>query len=81
MKLNIDKLPKIAQMLKIKSVPTVYLLYEGRALDGFNGMPDEKKLTGFFGSLQKILTIGKIGEEQAKKFDEGRMLLGAGKFA
>lgn len=50
-KVNIDKFPQIAQMLKVKSVPTVYLLFEGRALDGFTGMPDEKTLNGFFGSL------------------------------
>jgi len=50
-KLNIDSHPELASMLKIKAVPTVYLIAGGRPIDGFSGMPDEKVLTGFFGSL------------------------------
>lgn len=50
-KLNIDKFKDIANMLQLKAVPTVYLVVNGRSVDGFSGMPDEKVLKGFFGSL------------------------------
>lgn len=50
-KMDIDKHPELAQMLKIKAVPTVYLIANGRPIDGFSGMPDEKVLNTFFGSL------------------------------
>lgn len=34
-KVNIDKCPEIAQALKVKSVPTVYLIIQGQAIDRF----------------------------------------------
>jgi thioredoxin-like negative regulator of GroEL len=57
-KLDIDKFPEIAQALQIKAVPTVYLITGGRPVDGFSGMPDDKVLNSFFGSLEKILKLG-----------------------
>lgn len=32
-KVNIDKCPEIAQALQVKSVPTVYMIYQGQAVD------------------------------------------------
>lgn len=80
MKLNIDKFPQIANMLQLKTVPTVYLVVNGKSIDGFTGMPDDKILSGFFGTLDKILIMGEQGEKQAAKFDKGRLLVREGKW-
>lgn len=37
LKINIDKFGKIAQTFQIKSVPTVYMIHEGKAVDAFSG--------------------------------------------
>lgn len=39
-KIDIDKHPKIATALKIKTVPTVILVVNGNAVDGFTGIPN-----------------------------------------
>ncbi len=36
-KVNIDKCPEIAHALQVKSVPTVYLLFQGQAVDRIQG--------------------------------------------
>jgi len=37
LKINIDKFGQIANIFQIKSVPTVYLVYGGKAVDAFTG--------------------------------------------
>lgn len=41
-KMDIDRFGQIAQALKIKSVPTLYLIHNGNAVDGLAGMPNEQ---------------------------------------
>ena len=37
LKINIDKFGRIAQAFQIKAVPTVYMVYGGKAIDTFSG--------------------------------------------
>jgi thioredoxin-like negative regulator of GroEL len=43
-KVNIDKLPQIANGLKVSSIPAVFLIYGGKVVDNFVGIPDRDRL-------------------------------------
>ena len=47
-KVNIDKLPQIANGLKVQSIPAVFLIYGGMVVDNFVGIPKPEKLQDFF---------------------------------
>ncbi len=47
-KVNIDKLPQIANGLKVQSIPAVFLIYGGKVTDNFVGIPEPDKLQDFF---------------------------------
>lgn len=53
-KVNIDKCPEIAQALQVKSVPTVYMIYQGQAVDKIQGNVDDAKINKFFETISKI---------------------------
>lgn len=54
MKINIDKCPEIARLLKIKSVPTVYLIHQGQAVDKIEGNVSDQQLKAFFDLIVKL---------------------------
>lgn len=54
-KINIDKCAEIATALKVKSVPTVYLVFQGQAVDGFQGNVDDAELNKFFKTIAKLI--------------------------
>lgn len=56
-KVNIDKCPEIAHALQVKSVPTVYLLFQGQAVDRIQGNVSDQQLDKFFGNIAKITGI------------------------
>jgi thioredoxin-like negative regulator of GroEL len=37
MNINIDKFGQIANIFQVKAVPTVFLVYKGKLIDGFTG--------------------------------------------
>jgi putative thioredoxin len=47
-KVNIDKLPQIANGLKVQSIPAVFLIYGGKVTDNFVGIPEPDRLQDFF---------------------------------
>jgi len=47
-KVNIDKLPQIANGLKVQSIPAVFLIYGGKVTDSFVGIPEPDRLQDFF---------------------------------
>ena len=53
-KIDIDKCSQIASALQVKSVPTVYLVFQGQAVDGFNGNVPDAELDRFFKSIEKL---------------------------
>ncbi len=53
-KVDIDKFPAIAHTLQVKTVPTVYLLHQGQAIDMIQGNVGDQKLNAFFENIDKI---------------------------
>ena len=51
LKINIDKCPQIATALQVKTVPTVYLVFQGQAVDGFQGNIADPELDRFFQTI------------------------------
>lgn len=47
LKVNIDIFGQIANAFKIKSVPAVFLVYGGKAIDSFNGEVSDEMLDKF----------------------------------
>jgi putative thioredoxin len=47
LKINIDNFGKIAQTFQIKAVPTVYMVYQGKAVDMFSGEFTDEQLDKF----------------------------------
>ena len=47
LKVNIDKFGRIAQAFQIKAVPTVYMVYGGKAIDAFSGEISDEQLDKF----------------------------------
>merc|ERR1740117_497807 len=49
--LDVDKHPKIVNSLKVKNLPTVFAIKDGRLVDSFEGMRDAAQIQGFVGQL------------------------------
>ncbi len=71
-KINIDDEPAIAQQLRIQSVPTVYVFFEGRPIDGFQGALPDSQIKAFLDKIKDQTGAGKespaeIALQQAKE--------------
>ena len=49
-KLNVDDLPQLSTGLSVRALPSVFLIFQGKVVDMFQGIPDSKKLEEFFAS-------------------------------
>lgn len=58
--------------MKIKSVPTVYLIYGKQAVDGFQGAVADEELDRFFGSIKRISEISSQELEAIQILDRSR---------
>ncbi len=61
-KVDVDASPEIAQALGVQSVPTCFLLTEGRPVDAFTGVVSEKQLIEFL--TKNGVLRGEGGEEE-----------------
>jgi putative thioredoxin len=79
-KVNIDENQDIAAQLKIQSIPTVYIFFEGKVVDGFQGAQSNseilefiKKASNLIGpgeEVESLITMIKISLEK-RQWDEG----------
>ena len=79
-KVNIDENQDIAAQLKIQSIPTVYIFFEGKVVDGFQGAQSNSEILEFIkkaGNLigpgeevESLITMIKISLEK-RQWDEG----------
>ena len=79
-KVNIDENQDIAAQLKIQSIPTVYIFFEGKVVDGFQGAKSNSEILEFIkkaGNLvgpgeevESLITMIKISLEK-RQWDEG----------
>lgn len=58
---NVDAVPRVAQMFGVQAVPTVVALAAGRPVDGFQGVQPPEQLRRWVDSLLAA-TAGKLGE-------------------
>jgi len=56
-KINIDTNNELADMLNIKFVPTIFLIYKGNVMMTFNGFPDEKTQIELFDTINLLRGI------------------------
>ena len=59
-KIDIEKNQEIAAQLKIQSIPTVYAFFEGKVVDGFQGIQSKSELLKF---IQKLINLVGPGED------------------
>lgn len=78
-KINIDILPEIANGLKVRTIPAVFLVSNGNVMDTFVGVPDEERINDFINTAKLLdaishdeKTIDQViyaGEEHIKNED------------
>jgi len=71
-KVNVNKAPGLVQALRVQSVPTVYVFFQGKPVDGFAGSKPEAELRVMVEGLKK-LSGGPVDDkaaiaEHVKKF-------------
>ena len=59
-KIDIEKNQEIAAQLKIQSIPTVYAFFEGKVVDGFQGIQPKSEIQKF---IQKLISLVGPGED------------------
>lgn len=79
-KVNIDKCPEIAHALQVKSVPTVYLLYQGQAVDRIQGNVGDGELEKFFGGIGKITGVSQEHKEAVETLEKAKVSLAEKKY-
>ena len=70
-KIDIDQNQNIAAQLRVQSIPTVYTFFEGKAVDGFQGVKSNKEITDFVKKSASLSGFGKEVEDlilNAKEF-------------
>ena len=53
-KVNIDENQDIATQLQIQSLPTVYVFYEGKVVDGFQGIQSSSQINDFINKVSSL---------------------------
>jgi len=69
----VDDFPKLSTGLSVKSLPSVYLVYQGKIVDTFVGIPDQNRLKEFFNTalfLNKMGSDDNVMAELLKKIEE-----------
>lgn len=77
MKVNIDKHPQIANGLKVSSIPAVFLIYGGKVVDNFVGIPDRERMQDFFNKAVIMDQITNDPNVQQSLVDKSEELLKA----
>lgn len=66
---NVDAVPRVAQMFGVQAVPTVVALAAGQPLSSFQGMQPPEQLRGWLDSLLNA-TAGKLGGDAGEEGPE-----------
>ena len=61
-KVDVDKNQRIAQQLRIQSIPTVYAFWQGQPVDGFQGAVPASELKGFVDRTAALAGDGGLAE-------------------
>ena len=74
-KVDVDKLPELAQALQVKSMPTVMLVHQGKLVDSFVGLPDDAAIAAF---VQKATELAGGAGSAQKALEAAAAFLEAG---
>lgn len=69
-KLNVDDLPQLSNGLNVRSLPSVFLIFQGKVVDTFAGLPDQARLEEFFATalyLENMQTDENVMQETMDK--------------
>jgi len=77
-KVNIDSVPQLANGLKVRSIPAVFLISKGNLIDSFVGIPEQKVLEEFINTAYAIDALGKDGEVAGAMLKRGEEYLEGG---
>lgn len=76
-KANINKSPGLAQALRIQSVPTVYIFFQGKPVDAFAGPKTEPELRALVEGLKKMaVPAAPDAENKAAIAEQVKKLMG-----
>jgi putative thioredoxin len=80
-RVNSDKEPEIAQQFRIQSVPTVYAMFRGQPVDGFQGARTEPQVKQWLDKVLKTIGAGGVPDplaDLAPTLEQAEQALAAG---
>lgn len=77
-KVNVDKLPDLAQALRVQSLPSVMLVHKGKLVDQFQGAPPDAQIEAF---VKKAVDLVGGPATAARTLSEAAGMLEAGDLA
>ena len=78
MKVNIDKQTQIADGLKVSNIPAVFLIFEGKIVDQFVGLPKPEQMQEFFNKAVILFQISHDPKVQDSLMEKGVELIKSG---
>jgi thioredoxin len=78
-KLNVDEQPELAASLQVKSLPTVYGVYDGRIVDSFVGIPSQTNFNDFIMRLKKAAKLTSPSQDSKEVIKSAEEALQDGK--
>jgi thioredoxin-like negative regulator of GroEL len=78
--INIDKFGDVAKVFQVKAVPTIYLVYQGKALDSFTGDISDEMLGKFIETASRATSFDKGEASVIKTIEEAQIALRNGDF-
>jgi thioredoxin-like negative regulator of GroEL len=79
--INIDKFGDVAKVFQVKAVPTIYLIYQGKAIDSFSGEISDELLGKFIETATRATIFDKGEVAVTKSIEEAQIALSQGDLA
>lgn len=76
--INIDKFGDVAKVFQVKAVPTIYLIYQGKAIDSFSGEISDELLGKFIETATRATSFDKGEVAVTKNIEEAQIALSKG---
>lgn len=84
-KINVDKLPELAQALQVAELPTVILVHMGKLVDSFKGVVPDAQLKAFIDKAVALAGGSNVGgralQDAIKALEDNNVPAAAGMFA
>lgn len=75
-KINIDNNAALAQAMQLETVPTIYVFFQGKPIDGFTGSKTEEEIAAFVDKINKLYGKGnEVSDSSAMSADEIKKIM------